>query len=104
MTQGRFDWPEAADLAGFAAYDAENPQVYQTLRRFALEAKRAGVTHLGIAALYERVRWFTAVEAQGDGFKVNNTWRAFYARKLMAEEPELAGFFETRKSRADEAA
>lgn len=89
----------AVDEAGFAAYHADNPHVYATLKRFALEAVQAGRTHIGIAMLYERMRWFTLVEAKQDTFKVNNNWRAFYARKLMAEEPALAGLFETRTSR-----
>jgi len=35
-------------------------------------------------------------------FKLNNNYRAFYARKIMAEVPELAGFFEVRASAADQ--
>lgn len=35
-------------------------------------------------------------ERFGDEYKLNNDYRAFYARLLMANEPELAGFFETR--------
>ncbi len=98
MVQDKFSWPEPK---GFAAYHAENPQVYDELRRFALQAKRAGLKRLGIAALYERVRWYTAVESKNDTFKLNNNYRAGHARLLMLQEPELAGFFETRKSRED---
>ena len=101
--QGRFTFTDA-DARSFAEYHAANPDVYAALRRFALEARRAGRAHLGIKALVERVRWYTTVEARGDAFKVNNSYAPHYARLLMAQEPELAGFFETRKSRADEAA
>lgn len=99
--QGRFCF-DAASERRFAVYHAENPAVYAALRRFALEAKRAGRHRLGINALVERVRWYTAVEAVGDSFKINNSFAPHYARLLMATEPELAGFFETRKSRADD--
>ncbi len=98
--QTRFDWPEPKD---FAAYHAANPQIYAALRRFALEARQAGVKRLGIAALFERLRWYTAVEAKDDAWKCNNSMRAGYARLLMAQEPALAGLFETRNSRADAA-
>jgi hypothetical protein len=98
----RFAW-DATTAARFAEYHAANPQVYLALRRFALEARRAGRDRMGMKALFERVRWFTEVETTGDSFKVNNSYTAHYARLLMACEPELIGFFETRKAKADAA-
>lgn len=92
---------EHVDARAFAEYHADNPKVYGLLRRFALEARRAGRDRLSINLLFERVRWYTDVETVGDSFKVNNTFRAWYARLLMAEEPELAECFETRKAKAD---
>jgi len=87
----------------FAVYHAENPAIYAKLVEFAAAAVDAGATHVGIGMLYERLRWYTAVEARQDTFKVNNNYRAFYARKIMAEHPRLAGIFETRASKADAA-
>ena len=95
--QTRFTWPGDAD---FAAHHAANPAVYAKLREFALEAKRAGRTRIGINMLHERLRWYTTVEETGSGFKANNNFRPCYARLLM-QEPELAGLFETRKAKAD---
>ena len=86
---------------GFDVYDTENPAIYAKLADFAIEAHRAGATHIGIGMLYERLRWYTKVEARDDTFKVNNNYRAFYARKLMRDFPALAGIFETRTSKAD---
>jgi len=86
---------------GFDVYDTENPAVYAKLAQFAIEAQRAGATHIGIGMLYERLRWYTKVEARDGTFKVNNNYRAFYARKLMRDVPALAGIFETRTSKAD---
>lgn len=99
--QTRFTFA-AGDVARFRAYHEANPEIYQALRRFALEAANAGHRRLSINLLFERLRWFTTVEAQGDAFKCNNTYRAHYARLLMQEEPKLAGVFETRRSEADE--
>lgn len=102
--QGRFDWDDRPTRAAFLAYHALNPQVYALLRRFALEAKRAGLRRGSIEDVHARLRWHASVEVKNDGFKVNNNWRPFYARFLMEQEPELEGFFETRRAAADEAA
>jgi hypothetical protein len=101
MMQSRFEFDQAT-AARFAEYHAANPQVYAALRRFALDARRAGRSRMSINMLHERVRWYTTVEAVQDEFKINNNWRPFYARLLMELEPELAGFFETRKALADD--
>ena len=88
--------------AEFDVYHDENPEIYSTLVRFARQAVAAGASHIGIGMLYERLRWYTKVEAQSsDCYKVNNNYRAFFARKIMDEHPDLVGVFETRKSRAD---
>lgn len=97
--QTRFTFA-AADAARFREYHDANPAIYAALRRFALEAVAAGKRRLSINLLFERLRWFTDVEAKGDAFKCNNTYRAHYARLLMDQEPELAGVFETRRSAA----
>lgn len=101
--QTRFTFA-VSDVARFREYHEANPQIYRELRRFALEAVNAGRRRLSINLLFERLRWFTTVEAQGDAFKCNNTYRAHYARLLMQQEPSLAGVFETRRSDADDQA
>ena len=85
----------------FDAYDTENPAIYVKLAEFALQAHHAGRTRIGIKMLYERVRWYSTVEAKDDTFKLNNNYHAFYARKLMQDYPQLRGVFETRTSKAD---
>jgi len=102
METGRFDFGEATSQTAFDAYHAENPLIYSKLVQFAGEAVTAGAKHIGVGMLYERLRWFTRVEARDDTFKVNNNYRAFYARKLMSEYPAFAGLFEIRRSIADQ--
>ncbi len=80
----------------FSLFHAENPHVYAQLRDGALELRRAGWKHFGIARLYEGLRYQQAVVTTSDDFKLNNSFRALYARLLMEREPELQGFFETR--------
>lgn len=84
----------------FAEYHAANPHVYELVIKFALEAHDAGRDHYGIAAIFERVRWHLNIETRGDEFKMNNNYRAYYARKLMNEYPIFNGMFRTRELRA----
>ena len=85
----------------FQAFHQANPHVYAALRGMALAMKRRGMAHYSIKAMWEVLR-FQAIATHGDAYKLNNDYTAMYARKLMAEVPELDGFFETRKSKADD--
>ena len=85
----------------FAAFHAANPDVYDELRDMAIAAIRRGRDRLGIAQLFEVLRWNRSVETKFDSFKLNNSFRSFYSRMLMEKEPVLAGVFETRSSEAD---
>lgn len=86
--------------AQFKLFHEANPLVYQSLRRLALDAKQEGWWHGSINLLFERLRWLYAVKTRGSKYKLNNNWRAFYARMLMDNEPELEGWFEVRTQRA----
>ena len=85
----------------FEEFHRANPHVYEQLRRRALRAKRKGFKP-GIGCLFELLRWNHGMKfTVGDGeFKLNNNYRAYYARMLMECEPELEGFFELRGLRS----
>lgn len=86
--------------AKFATFHTENPWVYKRLRELALAMRRAGVTHYGIGGLYETLRYETFLASRDeDGFKLNNNYRALYARELARNEPELVEFFKFRVRR-----
>ena len=85
----------------FDLYHAENPHIYQIFERFTLEVIRSGRKNFGIGAIAERCRWYSAIESIGDPFKINNNYRAFYARLFEAKNPQYAGFFRKRASVAD---
>lgn len=85
--------------AAFERFHKANPHVYDALRAVALWCKRNN-KKMGMKAIYERVRWEYSVQTDGEPYKLNNNFTAFYARRLMEREPELKGFFETRKRRA----
>lgn len=83
-------------LEKFWEFHFQNPQVYADLRRLALGLVHAGRKHYGIKSLFEVLRWERALYTTGSIFKLNNNYHALYARILMDDEPELAGFFSTR--------
>jgi hypothetical protein len=85
--------------AQFIAFHHANPEVYDTLLVLAERWQRAGHLKVGIGMLFEIVRWERGLhldEYDGEQFRLNNNYRSRYARLLMANNPHLAGFFETR--------
>ena len=84
----------------FEEYHKNNPEVYERLVELALGLLNRGHKRYGIAGLFEVLRWESAMETVGDHFKLNNNYRAFYARLIMDNEPRLHGFFETRRQTA----
>lgn len=69
----------------------------------ALRLRERGWRHYGVAALVEVARYDRALEVGPDaeGLKINNSFRAYIAREVMAADDRLAGFFEVRRSAAD---
>ena len=87
-------------LERFSAFHNSNPRVYEELRRLALVLRARGHNRVGIAMLFEQMRWqWYERTVDVTGFKLNNDYRAYYARLLMDQEPELSGFFTTRETR-----
>jgi hypothetical protein len=86
-------------LRRFIRYDMENPKLYRVRCRFAEEARNSGRTHFPIDLIYERARWYAKFEATSEGLGLNNSYRCFYARKLIYEYPERFGngFLATRR-------
>ncbi len=89
----------------FEAYDRANPQVYEAFRKYAFQLREAGRKRSGAALIFERIRWDTMIRgSKEDGLpalKMNNNYRAFYARKLALESPiYFETFFETREQKS----
>lgn len=80
------------------AFHKKNPNVSILFVRFTNEVINRGFSNYSVNAIFERIRWETD-EADHDGkstFKLNNNYRAWYARKFMERYPEHEGFFRTR--------
>lgn len=85
----------------FEAFHQAHPEVYEYLVRLCYNLQDRGFQRYGIRSMWERARWHFHVERQmGDEFKLNDHFPSRYARLIVAEHPDLAGFFELRELRA----
>ena len=91
------DLLEHRPLTKFEDFHGKNPHVYEALRRLSLDLVGVGNTHFGIAMVYETLRWQHAMRTTDRDFKLNNSYRAAYARMLMEREPRLQGVFDLRR-------
>lgn len=97
MTAALFDVDHELTLQErFDLFNAHNPQVLAELERMTAALVDRGRRKVGIAMLFEVMRWNWYMTTDGDDFKLNNSYRAFYARLLMDIHPEWRGVFETR--------
>jgi len=86
----------------FEQFDAENPAVWIEFRDSALRLIEAGRRHYGAKSIMETIRFHRDVRRNAEGFKINNNFTAYYARKFMDLYPEHEGFFETRAVRREQ--
>lgn len=98
-----YDVPSDAEYQRkFHEFDRENPEVFEEMLRLARRLKAEGRLIYGIDSITTDMRWAEADTNRTDGFKINDSHRAFYARKLQMVDPTLCGFFSLRESCADE--
>lgn len=84
----------------FKEFDDKNPQIYDKLVDLAYELRDIGHRKIGIGMLFEVIRWQSMIQTEGDHFKMNNSYRSRYVRKITNEHPDLEGMFETRELRS----
>ena len=80
----------------FNAFNQRNPRIYDKLKTLALRLKRVGARKYGMKALFEILR-YNALLQSDQKFKLCNSHAPYYARLLMKQEPELAGFFTVKE-------
>lgn len=104
----RDDRPTARER--WEQFHAENPEVWRTFERLALEAYRAMRARrgrrsslLGARLVWERMRWHDLTERPSDvtPWKLNDHYPPFYARLFHERHPELGQVFELRRIRPD---
>ena len=83
-----------------AEWTEQNPEAYDLFKRFAADVVRVGF-RCSISFITERVRWETEMVWEKDrrGFKLNNNYRAYIARKLVVDVPGLEPLIRFRKTR-----
>jgi hypothetical protein len=107
---GLADWlsPDARDdLVGVTTaqrvdhFLARYPGFCDELARRARQFRARTGHSCGVQLLIESARYDHAVtSASGDGFKLDNSFAPYFARLLMAREPDLRGFFTLRTAPA----
>lgn len=82
----------------FLKFHRLNPRIYDLIEKFSYEISRTH-EHYGIGAIFERVRWEISISttSAGDGLKLCNNHRAYYARLVSIKNPELSKFFRSKK-------
>ncbi len=87
----------------FIDFHYHNPEVYQEIVKIARVMHFRGIHKMGIALIFERLRWLHFIDTRGsEGFKLSNDFRSEYARLIMQQEKDLAGFFEIRELRRND--
>ena len=76
-----------------------HPDLLPELARIARELRSMGKDRYSINGLFEILRWETRHTTGDHGLKMNNNHRAFAARDLMSNYPDLDGFFAIREQR-----
>ena len=86
----------------FLVWKNANPEIWKQVEKYALEMARAR-RRFGIKAIFERVRWWCAIETNGKyEFKLNNNYTACAVRYLEKVYPELRGLFAKRRAQCDD--
>lgn len=78
-------------------FDKANPWVYKIFCKLAIQAYDSGHRKYSANGIFEYIRWYMSVERGDKTYKMNNNYRAYYARKLMSEDSRFGGFFEIRE-------
>lgn len=76
---------------------AKNPNIYELYRKFAWELLKKGKS-FNISLITERIRWECYFEYNTE-FKISNDYRAYIARKLCQDIPQLKDVFKFKKTR-----
>ena len=84
----------------FKKYDQENPKIWESFKKFSFEAKEKGFKNYSANGIFEVIRWHTELDSIGF-YKVDNNYRADYARKMMNEFREFEGFFRVRELKSE---
>jgi hypothetical protein len=83
----------------FGEFHQNNPHVYEAFLDVARRGKEMGKTKWGIAGVIEILRWEWHHQTQDNHYpyKISNDYKPYYARILMANNADLANFFQCKE-------
>jgi hypothetical protein len=82
----------------FEEFLQQCPDVYPMFRDLAVKLRDKGHRHYDAKGIVEVIRFHRATSGKDrDGWKINNNFTSRLSRKLIADDPSFAGFFEFRK-------
>lgn len=84
-------------FADYKKWDEKNPHFYPLFERFALQLADRGHRQIGVALIFERIRWESMIRTDGEPWKLNNNYRAIYARRFMRDHPRFDELFRLRE-------
>ena len=84
----------------FVRFNENNPKIFHKIVELA-DHQRERRDHYSIEIIMNVVRYHTDLDGKGDPFKINNNYKAYYARMYM-QYRDCPGFFQVRGSLADE--
>ena len=87
------------------AYHKEHPEIFRLFVMYTFQMIDSGKKNYSVSSIWERIRWHKDAGSDGETqFKINNNYRAFYARAFMERYPLHKGFFHTRKQKSKDQA
>lgn len=109
--KNELDWPRMREIVPvstsgdiqkrFEAFHRRNPHVLEVVESLAWAMWLQGVRRWGMKGIFEVLRWRYAMQTQGEQYKLNNVFTAFYARVVAARHRPLAHFFQVRRQRTN---
>ena len=96
----QLDFTKEPLLVRFQEFNQLNPDVYKLFKKFTFQMIEAGHTKIGSKMIIERIRWESKIKTEGDVYKVNNNFTAYYARLFIRDFPQYQGLFFTRELKA----
>ena len=84
--------------ARFNTFLDVHPEAWTEFCRRVRQLQERGITHYSAKAIVEIIRFHSMVDGRdAEPWKMNNSYTAYFARKWQQENPDQAGFFETRE-------
>jgi hypothetical protein len=86
----------------YEAFKAANPHIFGILEDRIDFMVARGATRIGIAQVVEELRWDKQylINRGHEAFKINNSFRAFYATEILERNPQWKDIIEVRARKA----